>query len=92
MTKEQLAAVLEVAAAKLDGDGWSKLPEGRTMTLYAAHDGVQLVIPRVEAIAATGDLVKARTAKQEVYLVALSDLFAASTEAANAPARRAGFI
>lgn len=92
MTKEQLAAVLEVAQAKLDADGWSKLPEGRSMNLYAAHGGVQLLIPRVEAIAIAGDLVKARTAKQEVYLVAMADLFAASTEGANAPTRRAGFI
>lgn len=92
MTQEQLAAVLEVASARLDSDGWSKLAEGRTMTLYAAHDGVQLVIPRVEAVSVNGQLVKARTAKQEVYLVALADLFAASTEATNAPARRAGFI
>lgn len=92
MTKEQLAAVLEMAGAKLDGDGWSQLPEGRTINLYAAHDGVQLVVPRVEAISAQGELVKARTSRQEVFFVALADLFAASTEAANAPARRAGFI
>jgi len=92
MTKEQLAAVLEVASAKLGSDGWSTLPDGRTLTLYAAHDGVQLVVPRVEAIAVQGDLVKARTAKQEIFVVALADVFAASTEANNAPARRAGFI
>jgi len=92
MTKEQLAAVLEISSAKLGSDGWSKLPEGRTLNFYAAHDGVQLVIPRVEAIATQGDLVKARTAKQEIFVVALADLFAASTEANNAPARRAGFI
>jgi len=92
MTKEQLASVLEIASANLGSDGWSKLPEGRTLTLYVAHEGVQLLVPRVESLAVQGDLVKARTAKQEIFVVALADLFAASTDASDAPTRRAGFI
>jgi hypothetical protein len=91
MTQEQLAAILEAASARPDGE-WSKLPDGRTLTLYAAHDGVQLTVPRVEAVAASGQLVRARTAKQEIFIFALSDLFAASTESANAPTRKAGFL
>jgi hypothetical protein len=91
MTQDLLGAILETIAAKSDKAGWSALPEGRTLTLYAAHDGVQLTIARVEAMSAKNGLVRARTVKGEMYLVSLDDLFAMAAEATPTQARKPGF-
>lgn len=92
MTQDHLTAILAACAAKPDKEGWSNLSEGRCLTLYASHDGVQLTVPRVEALAVQGGLLRARTVKGETYLLALEDLFAAATEATPSQARRAGFV
>jgi hypothetical protein len=92
MTQDHLAAILEQASAKLDKDGWSNVAEGRLLTLHAAHDGVQLTVPRVEALAVKGGIVRARTVKGEVFVLALDDLCAAATEAGATTPRKAGFI
>jgi hypothetical protein len=91
MTQDLLGAILETIAAKSDKTGWSALPEGRTLTLYAAHDGVQLTIARVEAMSAKNGLVRARTVKGEMYLVSLDDLFAVAAEATPTQSRKPGF-
>ena len=92
MTQEHLSAILEVISAKAEKDGWSILPDGRGLTLYAAHDGVQLTVARVEAVGVKAGLLRARTNKGELYLLALEDLFAAAAEAAPTQARKAGFV
>jgi hypothetical protein len=92
MTHDHLAAVLEAAAAKPDAEGWSRLPEGHSMALYAAHDGVPLAVTRVEALHVKGTLVRARTSKSEVYVLSLDDVFAAAVEGSGAPVRKAGFV
>jgi hypothetical protein len=92
MTQEHLAAILELISAKTDKDGWSIFGEGRGLTLYVAHEGVQLTVPRVEALMVKGGLMRARTAKGEVYLLALEDVFAAAAEAAAVNVRKAGFV
>ena len=66
-------------------------PDGRTSTLYAAHQGVPLTVPRVEAVTSKGGLVRARTAKGELYLLSLEDLFAAAAEGTATQTRKAGF-
>jgi hypothetical protein len=91
MTQDLLTLVLETISAKPDKAGWSALPEGRTLTLYAAHDGVQLTIARAEAIAVKNGLLRARTVKGEMYLLALEDLFSVAAEATPAQARKPGF-
>jgi hypothetical protein len=91
MTQEHLSAILELISAKPDKDGWSTFPDGRGLTLYASHGGVQLTVPRVEAIAVKSGLLRARTTKGELYLLPLEDVFAAAAEAAPTQARKAGF-
>jgi hypothetical protein len=91
MTQEHLAAILEQMLAKSEKDGWSTFPDGRGLTLYASHDGVQLTVPRVEAIGVRAGLLRARTTKGELYLLALEDVFAAAAEAVPTQARKAGF-
>ena len=93
MTGEHLEAILKSAQAKMDkADGFAVVPEGATLTLYAAHDGVPLTVPRVEGVKVDGDLVYARTARRETFALSRNDLFAAALEGAvGQPARRAGF-
>lgn len=92
MTQEHLSAILDILTAKLDSDGWSSLPEGRCLTLYAAHGGAQLTVAKVEAVSGRGPLVRARTGKGEVYVLALEDLFAVAADAAPTQTRKAGFL
>jgi hypothetical protein len=94
MTDEMLRAVLETAGAKLDKDGWSSLPEGRLMTLYAAHGGVPLTIAKVEAVKVNQRIAWARSSKGETYLLNVDDLFAAAMDRGHDPqaGRKAGFL
>jgi hypothetical protein len=91
MTQDQLTAILDSISAKTDKAGSSTLSDGRTLTLYAAHDGVQLTVSRAESITVKGGLVRARTAKGELYLLVLEDLFAVSAEGTPAQTRKPGF-
>ncbi len=91
MTQEHLSAILELISAKAEKDGWSTFPDGRALTIYAGHDGVQLTVARVEAVAVKAGLLRARTTKGELYLMALEDVFAAAAEATPTQARKAGF-
>ena len=94
MTEELLHAVLETAGAKPDKDGWSTLPDGRLMTLYAAHAGVPLTIAKIEAVKTNQRIAWARSAKGEIYVVNLEDLFAAAMDRGHEAqaGRKAGFL
>lgn len=94
MTGEHLDAILKLAGAKSDKDGWHVLPDGNTMTLHVAHDGAAMNVPRIEAVKQDGELVYARNPKRELFVVVRSDVFAAALEgeaAAGRVVRRAGF-
>jgi hypothetical protein len=94
MTDEMLHAVLETAGAKVDKNGWSTLPEGRLMTLYAAHAGVPLTISKVEAVKVSQRITWARSSKGETYVLGLEDLFAAALDRGHEQqlGRKAGFL
>jgi hypothetical protein len=94
MTDEMLHAVLETAGAKLDKEGWSTLPEGRLMTLYAAHGGVPLTLAKIEGVKVSQRVVWARTLKGESYVISLEDLFAAALDRGHEAqaGRKAGFL
>lgn len=95
MIEEILKAALEGAEAKTDKDGWAELPEGRTLTLYAAHEGVSLNVAKVESIRVTQGLVRARSVKGDTFLLPLKNIFAVALEGGNKPGshgRRAGFL
>jgi hypothetical protein len=86
--------VLETAGAKADKDGWTALPEGRLMTLYAAHSGVPLTIAKVEAVKLSQRVAWARSAKGDTYVIGLDDLFAAGLDRGHEAqaGRKAGFL
>ena len=94
MTGEHIDAILKVAGAKSEKDGWASLPEGSTITLHVAHDGAGMTVSRIEALRQDGELVYARNPKRELFALVRSDVFAVALEgepAAGKVARRAGF-
>lgn len=92
MDKATLSAILKTADAT-EKDGASEVPEGRSITLYAAHGGVSLSVPKVCSLRIEGGVAIAKTVRGETYVVELGDLFAASIEgAAPAVTRKAGFV
>ncbi|WP_437681573.1 hypothetical protein [Sorangium sp. So ce131] len=94
MTDDIVQAALDAAEAKIDKEGWAELPEGRLLTLYAAHDGVSLQVTKIEAILRVDGLLKARSNKGETFLLARKDVFAVALDggAKGAQARKAGFL
>ncbi len=94
MTEEMFRVVLDTANAKSDKDGWSAMPDGRLMTLYAAHNGVQLTVAKVDKVRVSSGVIKAQTSKGDTFVLAIEDLFAAALDAGTeSPAgRKAGFL
>jgi hypothetical protein len=94
MTGEHLEAILKVAGAKSDKDGWVSLPDGATISLHVAHDGAAMTVSRIESLRLDGELVYARNPKRELFVVVRGDVFAVALEgepAAGKVVRRAGF-
>lgn len=94
MTEEMFRVVLETANARAEKDGWSSLPEGRMLTLYVAHAGVQLSVSKVGSMRLDGRILHARTAKGDQFILALDDVFATAMDAGTeaSAARKAGFF
>jgi hypothetical protein len=94
MTGEHLDAVLKLAGAKSEKDGWHALPDGSTLTLHIAHDGAGMTISRIDAVRQEGDLMVVRNPKRELFIVARGDVYAVALEGevgAGKVVRRAGF-
>jgi hypothetical protein len=94
MTGEHLEAILKLAGAKAEKDGWQVLPEGNAMTLHVAHDGASMTVPRIDAIRQEGELVYARNPRRELFIVVRTDIYGAALEgeqSAGKVTRRAGF-
>jgi len=91
MTEEHLSALLSAAEAKKDDKGWVAGADGRLLTLYVAYGGAALTVGRVEAVRVDGKLVHARTNRGELYVLALTDVYAGAIEGATATSRKAGF-
>jgi hypothetical protein len=92
MTSEHLSALLLVAAATTDGEGWQHPAEGRSMTLYLAHDAANLTISRICGVRSDGKLVYAKSTQGEQYVVSIDDVFAGSVEGPKDVGRKAGFV
>ena len=92
MTEEHLTALLKTAESKKDGDGWHTLGEGKQLTLYVGFNGASLSVQRVEAVRQEGQILRARTARGEVFVLALEDLYAGAIDGNKATSRKAGFV
>jgi hypothetical protein len=93
MTHEHLAALISAGEGKKGSDGWTALPEGRSLTIYVAAAGTSpLTISRVQAVRHDGALLHARTTKGEHFILALEDAFAGSLDAPASVTKKAGFL
>ena len=90
MTGEHLEAILKVAGAKADKDGWHTLPEGNAMTLHVAHDGASMTVSRIEADQARRGARLRAQPQRELFAVARGDVFAVALEGERARARSSG--
>ncbi len=92
MNNAHLQALLAAAEAKPDDDGWQAAAEGRALTLHLAHDGVSLTVSRVTAVKVDANLLHARTAQGDRYVLEMEDLFAGAIEPPRSSSRKAGFV
>jgi hypothetical protein len=97
MTEEMLRTVLEAAEAKIDKgdkDGWATLAEGRSLTFYVAHNGVPLTVSKISAVRVAQGIVRAKSAKGQLFVLSLPDVFAAALDGAgeSAAVRKTGFL
>ncbi len=92
MTEEHFTALLTAAEAKKDDQGFMVPTHGKTWSLYVASGSVGLTVSRVEALKVEKSLLRARTVKGELYILALEDVFAGAIDSAGGgSSRRAGF-
>jgi hypothetical protein len=92
MERGHLGAILTTAGASQGEEGWSNLPEGKFLTLHAAHNGVGLTVGRGVAVRSEGSLIFLRTMKGETFILDMSDVFAGAVDGtAPASSRAAGF-
>jgi hypothetical protein len=94
MTEDMLRSVIDTSNAKLDDEGWLRLPEGQLFTLYTAHDGVSLTVGKIEALRISQGIVRARSSKGDAFFLAVTDMFAVSVDGGTqaTPGRKAGFL
>ena len=79
MTESMYTALLEKAEAKKDKSGEAQLPEGRTLTLYVAHDGCSISVSKLVALRLEQEgLIEARNNKGETFVLSIEDVFAGS--------------
>ncbi|NUQ74801.1 MAG: hypothetical protein HUU21_14715 [Polyangiaceae bacterium] len=97
MTEEMLRTVLETAEAKADKsdkEGWATLPEGRSLTFYVAHNGASLTVSKISAVRVAQGIVRAKSAKGQLFVIGVQDIFAAALDGAGEPSavRKTGFL
>ncbi len=93
MTEAMYTALLDKAEAKKNKSGEAELPEGRTMTLYVAHEGCSMSVSRVVGLKLDANIIEARNNKGELFVISLEDAFAGSISGGSksSESRSAGF-
>jgi hypothetical protein len=93
MDKAHLSALLTTAEAVEGKDGFFSIPDGKSITLYVAHDGASMSVSRTTAVKVADGVLYARTAKGETYVLSAADVYGGAIEGGTATtARKAGFI
>jgi len=89
-----LQVVFDRAEAKRKKDGSIELPEGRTLTLHAAHDGVALAVSKISWLRIKDGVLEACDVQGEQFVLALEDVFATAISGGSRgkPGRKAGFL
>jgi hypothetical protein len=92
MANSRVRALLDNAGVVPGDDGWLNMPDARTLTLHLAHAGVPLTISKIKTVSDRNEMVEARTAQGEVYVILADDVFAVAVEGTKESSRRAGFV
>lgn len=92
MANSHLQLLLSATGATAGEDGWLSIPDGRSLTLQLAHEGVPLTISRIRTLRERDELLEARTIQGELYLFWASDVFALVVEGPKESTRKAGFV
>jgi hypothetical protein len=81
-------------AGATEHEGEHRLPDDKLLTLYAGHEGTSLTVQKVAKVRVEEGLIEATSAKGELFLVAIDDLFAVSVAgtAQSPSSRQAGFL
>jgi len=91
MTSDQIASLLELTEPRKADGGWLELGQ-HLLTLHTAFNGAALSLSRIEGVRLAGPLVFARSARGEIHVVRLEDVFAGSVEPLKEKGRKAGFV
>ncbi len=92
MADSRLRALLDTAGVVPGDDGWLTMPDNRMLTLHLAHAGVPLTVSRIKSIRENKEMVEARTAQGELYVLLAEDVFSIVVEGTKESSRRAGFV
>ena len=94
MTDGMLQAGFDRAEVKRKKDGSIELPEGRTLTLHAAHQGVHLSVGKVSWLRVKEGVIEACDVQGEQFVLSQDDVFAAAISGGKTgkPGRKAGFL
>jgi hypothetical protein len=92
MADSRVRALLDTAGVVPGDDGWLTMPDTRMLTVHLAHVGVPLTVSRIRAVRENKDMVEAKTAQGEVYVLLAEDVFAIAVEGTKESSRRAGFV
>lgn len=91
MTSEHLTALLSFAEAKKGSEGWYSLGQ-RSLVLHVAYNGSALSFSRIESLRSDDGMIFAKTARGEVHVLLLADVFAGTVESTKEKSRKAGFV
>jgi hypothetical protein len=92
MANSHLQLLLSGTGATSGEDGWLSMPDGRSLSLQLAHEGVPLTIARIRSLRERDAMVEARTIQGELHLFLAADVFALVIESPKETTRKAGFV
>ena len=92
MANSHLQILLSGTGATAGEDGWQSMPDGRSLTLQLAHEGVPFTVARIRSLRERDAVLEARTIQGELYLMLAEDVFALVVEGPKESTRKAGFV
>lgn len=92
MKREEFEQAIKAFPTKAEKDGYLTLSDGAHLTIHVAHEGAGISVARIISLKLEGQLLFARTAKQEQFVTELSSLYAFGTDTSSTASRKpAGF-
>lgn len=92
MANSHLQVLLSGTGVAPGEDGWLSIPDGRSLTLQLAHEGVSLTVSRIRSLRERNEVLEARTIQGELHVMLAADVFALVVEGPKESTRKAGFV